>query len=212
MSAYTLLLFHVQKYDASKNEYMFRDKYYGRSLSEAGFQQELQSFLHDGVRFRAELLPNIIAMLKELVKVIQRQDSYRFYSTSLLIMYDGAQGEWPSNSATNGITDNSEECGFPTTNGFIDSSKECGISVSNGIADGSKTLTEDRYQQQTIEKYLPQSLSEMRTSVDMRIIDFNKSTHAGYNDKVQYSGPDTGFLLGLHSLLDVFSQMLKSDS
>ncbi len=99
----------LQKYDAARNEYLFRDKYYGRSLSEYGFREELRSFLDNGVRFRSELLSAIIDTLEELVDVIQRQDSYRFFSSSLLIIYDGAEGTGSgcglTSSLPQGLTD-----------------------------------------------------------------------------------------------------------
>jgi hypothetical protein len=82
--------YFLQKFDASKNEYLFRDKYYGRSLDDEGFYQELRAFLHNGVCFRSDLIPNLLSMVQELRKVVERQCSYRFYSSSLLIIYDGA--------------------------------------------------------------------------------------------------------------------------
>lgn len=80
----------LQKFDASKNEYIFRDKYYGRSLDDEGFYQELRTFLHNGVCFRSDLVPSLLGMVQELRSVIRGQSSYRFYSSSLLIIYDGA--------------------------------------------------------------------------------------------------------------------------
>ena len=95
----TILIYHycafdfyclLQKFDASKNEYIFRDKYYGRSLDDEGFYQELRTFLHNGVCFRSDLVPSLLGMVQELKSVIRGQSSYRFYSSSLLIIYDGA--------------------------------------------------------------------------------------------------------------------------
>ena len=80
----------MQKFDASKNEYLFRDKYYGRSLDDEGFYQELRAFLNNGVCFRSDLVPSLLSMVQQLRRVIERQGSYRFYSSSLLIIYDGA--------------------------------------------------------------------------------------------------------------------------
>ncbi len=76
-------------YNAVTDEYKFRDKYYGRDITEDGFRDSLREFVHNGVRVRVDLLSRLIGMLKELREVICRQDGYRFYSSSLLIMYDG---------------------------------------------------------------------------------------------------------------------------
>ena len=99
----TIKFFLLQKFDASKNEYLFRDKYYGRSLDDEGFYQELRAFLHNGVCFRSDLIPSLLSMVQELRRVIERQGSYRFYSSSLLIIYDGAvTPELTSNSEGGG--------------------------------------------------------------------------------------------------------------
>ena len=175
-----------QKYDAAQNEYIFRDKYYGRGLSEVGFREELRSFLHNGVQFRGDLLSDIIVTLEELVRVVERQDSYRFFSSSLLIIYDGA--ECPE-----------DERGSPRTNGTgtppVSSQQHTPLMGSNDQPTISPTTQYGH------------SLKEMRLSVDIRMIDFNHSVH----DAGRYSGPDTGYLLGLRSMIDVFSNMAKSE-
>lgn len=56
-----------------------------------GFRQALYQFLHDGTRFRMELLEPIQHQLQALLLVIRSQSSYRFYSSSLLIIYDGQE-------------------------------------------------------------------------------------------------------------------------
>ncbi len=142
---------------------MFRDKYYGRSLSESGFRDELRSFLHNGVRLRTELLTAIIKMLEQLSLVIQTHHSYRFFSSSLLIIYDGA-----------------EESGCGT------------IESGCGIKDAS-----------------PASLSDMRRMVDIRMIDFASCTPS---EDSQYTGPDSGYLLGLTTIIEAFSTMQKTNS
>ena len=56
-----------------------------------GFRQALYQFLHDGTRFRTEVLEPIQRQLQALLSVIRSQSSYRFYSSSLLIIYDGQE-------------------------------------------------------------------------------------------------------------------------
>lgn len=55
-------------------------------------------------------------------------------------------------------------------------------------------------------------LEKARNSVDLRMIDFAHSTHRGYNDKVQYSGPDEGYVLGVLSLVACFERMMSESS
>ncbi|MBZ3887567.1 Inositol hexakisphosphate kinase 3 [Sciurus carolinensis] len=81
----------MQVYQTDKKHFLCKDKYYGRKLSVEGFRQTLYQFLHDGSRLRAELLEPILHRLRALLSVIRSQSSYRFYSSSLLIIYDGQE-------------------------------------------------------------------------------------------------------------------------
>ncbi|KAJ1139199.1 hypothetical protein NDU88_005574 [Pleurodeles waltl] len=79
----------MQVYQTNTGSYICKDKYYGRKLSADGFRQALYHFLHNGQRLRTDLIESIIFQLKSLKSVIEGQTSYRFYSSSLLIIYEG---------------------------------------------------------------------------------------------------------------------------
>ncbi|XP_014404706.1 PREDICTED: inositol hexakisphosphate kinase 3 [Myotis brandtii] len=81
----------MQVYQTDKKHFLCKDKYYGRKLSVDGFRQALYQFLHDGTRLRTELLGPIQRQLQALLSVIRSQSSYRFYSSSLLVIYDGQE-------------------------------------------------------------------------------------------------------------------------
>lgn len=68
---------------------MCRNKYYGRGLSTEGFRSALYQYLHNGVELRKDLFEPVLGKLHSLKAVLERQASYRFYSSSLLIIYDG---------------------------------------------------------------------------------------------------------------------------
>ncbi|KYO41761.1 inositol hexakisphosphate kinase 3 [Alligator mississippiensis] len=88
----------MQVYQAHTGQFFCKDKYYGRKLSPEGFRQALHQFLHNGNHLRTDLLEPIVLQLKALLLVIKKQTSYRFYSSSLLIIYDGQ--EHKENGAT----------------------------------------------------------------------------------------------------------------
>lgn len=67
-----------------------RDKYWGRSLDESGFKGALKRFFHSGRYLRVAVVRRVIAKLEELRRAIERQTSYRFYSCSLLVVYEGS--------------------------------------------------------------------------------------------------------------------------
>ncbi|XP_028574404.1 inositol hexakisphosphate kinase 1 [Podarcis muralis] len=79
----------MQVYQLDTGHYLCRNKYYGRGLSIEGFRNALYQYLHNGVELRKDLFEPILSKLQSLKSVLERQASYRFYSSSLLIIYDG---------------------------------------------------------------------------------------------------------------------------
>ncbi|XP_063237998.1 inositol hexakisphosphate kinase 1-like [Bacillus rossius redtenbacheri] len=95
----------MQVYQADTEQYVKRDKYWGRSLSEEGFKAALYSFFHNGYRLHTQYIRRVIERLAELRRVIERQSSYRFYSCSLLIVYEGYQPHLVENNYTHDLED-----------------------------------------------------------------------------------------------------------
>lgn len=79
----------VQVYQLNTGHYLCRNKYYGRGLSIEGFRQALYQYMHNGKGLRQDLFEPILNKLRSLKAVLERQASYRFYSSSLLIIYEG---------------------------------------------------------------------------------------------------------------------------
>lgn len=85
----------LQTWDAKQQQYIFKDKYYGRSIKAGDeFQQALTLFLCNGVDKASVLrhIPTILAKLKQLEETVQRLRGYRFYAASLLMFYDEDTG------------------------------------------------------------------------------------------------------------------------
>nr|XP_026499832.1 inositol hexakisphosphate kinase 3 isoform X1 [Vanessa tameamea]XP_026499833.1 inositol hexakisphosphate kinase 3 isoform X1 [Vanessa tameamea]XP_026499834.1 inositol hexakisphosphate kinase 3 isoform X1 [Vanessa tameamea] len=67
-----------------------RDKYWGRALSESGLREALRDFFAAGASgVRARVVRRVLRDLDALRRAIAKQTSYRFYSCSLLIVYEG---------------------------------------------------------------------------------------------------------------------------
>jgi inositol-hexakisphosphate 5-kinase len=83
----------MQVWDAKKQTYLFQDKYFGRDLK-AGrdFQDTLTRFLYDGVSYSSVLkhIPVILEKISRLEDMIRHLPGYRFYASSLLLLYDGS--------------------------------------------------------------------------------------------------------------------------
>jgi hypothetical protein len=74
------------------SSYLFRDKFFGRSLGEHDFISALWEFFHDGAEL---VIPAIEATLSKVTQLAEtiRSDTcakqYRFWSSSLLLIYEG---------------------------------------------------------------------------------------------------------------------------
>lgn len=82
----------MQVWNVKKQSYLFEDKYFGRDLK-AGrdFQDALTRFLYDGVSYASvsRHVPVVLEKIAKLEKMIRKLPGYRFYASSLLILYDG---------------------------------------------------------------------------------------------------------------------------
>ncbi|CAL8403152.1 unnamed protein product [Arctogadus glacialis] len=83
----------MQVYQVDTGHYLCRNKYYGRSLTMEGFRHALYQYMHNGLGLRRDLFEPILSKLGSLKAVLEGQTSYRFYSSSLLIIYEGKEAE-----------------------------------------------------------------------------------------------------------------------
>ncbi|XP_077978300.1 inositol hexakisphosphate kinase 1-like [Glandiceps talaboti] len=89
----------MQVYRQDLGKYLCRNKYHGRSLTPDDVKQAFCEFLYNGVRLRTDVISDIISKLLELRHIVEKKNSFRFYSSSLLVMYEGKQhkntdGSW----------------------------------------------------------------------------------------------------------------------
>ena len=161
-------------------------------------------------------------MLEELQRVIERQDSFRFFSSSLLIIYDGAEC-----AGVNGVIVRGGQSGRvrvdteeTRTNGIATPPLSNHTHSPNGQhvncpRDQSHTSNHGNAETTAISHiscidltFEPHNFEEMRKYIDVRMIDFGHTTHTGIGDSIKYTGPDDGYLFGLHSMIESFRQML----
>ena len=87
----------MQVWNARTESYLFEDKYVGRELK-AGreFQNALARFFYNGVSYSqvSRRISVVLEKIKTLAALIRRLPGYRFYASSLLLLYDGGlEGE-----------------------------------------------------------------------------------------------------------------------
>lgn len=133
-------------YKREEKRFEFHDKYMGRLLDEDGFKENLISYL-DG---QLDHIPVLLKKLNRLARIIESLKGYRFYASSLLLIYDGGKPE------------NSKDC-----------------------------------------------------RIDVRMIDFAKCVSPeDESENFTYplknpDGPDEGYLLGISSLIEKFTEIHK---
>ncbi|XP_068686263.1 inositol hexakisphosphate kinase 1-like [Montipora foliosa] len=174
----------MQVYQRSSGRFMCRNKYYGMKLCEDGFREELVTFLNNGHQFRAELIEPFLQKLRKLHKVIEKQNSFRFYTSSLLLMYEGD------------VENNCDD--MPGTCCSSEKDQEtCKRKLDNNRA----------FSAPNVNKMSNNSNHHRSCKVDVRMIDFAHTTYGGFSGDRLYTGPDTGYLFGLQNLIRILGEI-----
>lgn len=177
----------MQVYQLSTGHYLCRNKYYGRGLSIDGFRQALYQYLHNGKVLRQDLFEPILNKLRSLKAVLERQASYRFYSSSLLIIYEGKEAD---SCLSQNVT-------------WQPKTTPSGESHSGH---GPSPRDKDMPPQPQTAPPKPDLAPPPR--VDVRMIDFAHSTFKGFRgDTAVHDGPDRGYVFGLESLVQILEKL-----
>lgn len=70
-------------------EYLCRDKYHGRQIRAEMMDDALREFFESAGARRADVTEQVLLRLQRLLKVMIDHLGHRFYSTSLLVLYEG---------------------------------------------------------------------------------------------------------------------------
>lgn len=181
----------MQVYRADTGKYICHNKYYGRRLDVGGVRDTLRQFLFDGYRHRSELVAPIVERLKKLLAMLSKQCTFRFYSSSLLIMYDAGSGRKSSAVSVNSAA----AAAAGNENLLMGRSSNLATLVGRGGLHEPPALPSTSH----------------HPHVDVRMIDFAHATHHGFlQDKTAHVGPDHGYLFGLKNLIQLFETELYS--
>ncbi|KPP73881.1 inositol hexakisphosphate kinase 2-like [Scleropages formosus] len=177
----------MQVYHSASGQLMFMNKYHGRKLTLAGFKEALFQFFHNGRRLRHELLSPVLRRLRDMQAALEACESYRFYSSSLLIIYDGeatrTRRPRHNGSKEDDLSEEEEEGGA------------FGFPCSGAAASGGTSITEGS------------------PVVDVRMIDFAHTTCRHYGeDSVVHEGQDSGYIFGLQNLITIISQLEENSA
>jgi hypothetical protein len=205
----------MQVYRPHQDKYTFQDKYYGRKVKTEEFPDVLASFLDDGHRLLVYHIPAMIRKLYRLASIVSRLKRYRFYASSLLLIYDG--DEEAQHNYEEAVRPQRGRSGRPSHHATSSSWQAPSAFTSNGNNLSGRSRSADRDEH----KDRPGHRKKRIGQLTMRLIDF---AHCTTGDDFQLATeefpegalddprpiatyppthpdlPDTGFLLGLRSL------------
>lgn len=176
----------MQVYHSVTGQLIFMNKYHGRKLSLGGFKEALCQFFGDGRVLRKELLTPVLQRLREMRDVLEACESYRFFSSSLLIIYDSAPSPAPSRSR-------------PSRGGEEEDEED------EDDDDEEEDDDEGAYGKRRDHSSSPGLVSP---AVDVRMIDFAHTTCRDYGeDGIVHEGGDSGYIFGLQNLISILSEL-----
>ncbi|XP_071393958.1 inositol hexakisphosphate kinase 2-like isoform X1 [Centroberyx affinis] len=212
----------MQVYQSDSGQLMFMNKYHGRKLTLPGFKEALFQFFHNGQRLRRELLSPVLRRLREMQAALEACDSYRFYSSSLLIIYDGEPHRMHARRhAEDGLSEEEEEEEEENEEETEDRGEEedeeeedevagalgfpHGPSTSSGSSSSSCSSSSGS---PGVGSRRPGHSDPRSYAVDVRMIDFAHTTCRYYGeDSVVHEGQDSGYIFGLQNLITIISQL-----
>jgi inositol-hexakisphosphate kinase len=78
-----------RSYQVNTDTYIKRGKDFTKHIRVNQYLNSLREYFHNGERLRTELVQYFLPMLEEAYQFMSTQNKFRFYSSSLLFVYDG---------------------------------------------------------------------------------------------------------------------------
>lgn len=124
------------------------------------------------------------------MQVLTKQNTFRFYSSSLLIIYDGA--DW--SRIPGSLPPKDRDSAAASSRSVRKSGAESAVCTSDASCVSPETAP------------APETIPPPK--IDVRMIDFAHATHQGFlQDKTTHVGPDHGYIFGLQNLIHLFEEL-----
>lgn len=184
----------MQVFRKDLNDYCWKDKYFGRRLDQQGLRDALRDFFQDGYDLKVNAIESVLKQLKCLREAIEKQTSFRFYSTSLLIAYEG-DDDPISGSSEKSIPSSSSSPGEDSFEG-----------QHNDVPDVVVTRTEVKmidFAHCIVASKVTSNSGTTPVTTHQSNIMIQQQRH--------HQGPDQGFLKGLNNLIQMLEEIICID-
>ena len=194
-----LRLCGMQVWKANEGSFEYRDKYYGRKLSDDGLRSALENFFHNGTSVRWDCLDEIAKSVSRLRDALLSVRNMRFYSSSLLLIYEGRD-------RNSGPSSSSSAQSQPKKEPHV-------MSKSSTSSCSSSSSSSESSDEASDEEPKSSAMSASARRVDMRLIDFahchwiGNEKETGDTDTNGADVDDSGLLFGIDNLLRILHEI-----
>ena len=195
-----LRLCGMQVFNRAEEKYICLNKYHGRALTDTSFVDCIRQFLNkyesvDDTSYRDDVRRQLISKLFDLKEELKKLNTFRFYTSSLLVTYDGyCNSELPQLP----VKSIGKSCDNNVASHDDDNHEKNGDNVGPTSAKGDISLYNNTGRKGDL---------SMKSLVDVRLIDFAHATHIGMNDKAIYEGPDDNFISGISNFISILKEL-----
>lgn len=184
-------MFPAQVYQSDTNTYISRNKYHGRTLDDEGLRQEVRQFFCNNNRLNVPEVTRMIQKLQRLHQVLSTQDTFYFFSCSLLLLYDGYCSQ-----------DQAAECSDSPETSLH--SLEEGHASDLGSMDNGVNNVDDM----TVNAGKCSQSADKDCSGDVRLIDFAHTVIRSEVTDQKDGGVEEGILFGILNLIDILESFI----
>ncbi|CAO3620256.1 unnamed protein product [Cunninghamella echinulata] len=192
----------MQIYNFHQGQFIFEDKYKGRELTTITFRDTLIRYFDNGHGCQVDFLPTLIRKLVLIFRIIESMDAYRFYASSLLIIYD-------ANTSFNQMKNKNVNVTTTTIDNNSLSSPSSTTTIKNKIdvrlIDFAKSISKHEWITQKHHfTYPPIDItSHHQQQKCKKSKDCKDEVEEEIEEDNNY-GPDPGYLLGVQTLIKCF--------
>jgi len=83
----------LRSYQSKKSEYVVKDKSWGKKVKDNTMAESIAIFFSDGVSVRKNVIKALLPKLKKIQEYFESQHDLRFFSSSLLFLFEGLDSE-----------------------------------------------------------------------------------------------------------------------